>query len=330
MVRPSGEANPHQDARPIGRIHQLVPLPGPLLHAFRPKRRPRSQGERQRLSRYRPDSSSWSAVDRRTNRIGAWKRALRAARRKTVSTAGPARVMQTKFVTARPVSGPGHARRALRRQRGHPPPGTARVMTTPARGVMRMPWCGVVGGRGSCARRRPSGSRGGLTPPAAPSGRGVVTGFWRPAARRPVRTRPRRRRARPRRSRPRPSPPPGRRSWRRTPRHAWRPRPLGPDQPRTDRRRRHRTQGLRRHLTPTSATTTLGALLDAAQTSAAPTGCVTETTPGTGDGTITSVNGKTNNGSSTWKSSPDGTPAAAASRGTVINAGDTIALRYGG
>ncbi|MGW6528599.1 hypothetical protein [Streptomyces venezuelae] len=83
-------------------------------------------------------------------------------------------------------------------------------------------------------------------------------------------------------------------------------------------------------LTPTSATTTLGALLDAAQTSAAPTGCVTETTPGTGDGTITSVNGKTNNGSSTWKSSPDGTPAAAASRGTVINAGDTIALRYGG
>lgn len=39
-------------------------------------------------------------------RVGARKRARRAARRKVVSTAGPARVMQRKLVTAHPVSQP--------------------------------------------------------------------------------------------------------------------------------------------------------------------------------------------------------------------------------
>ncbi|WEV29162.1 hypothetical protein OYE22_31235 [Streptomyces sp. 71268] len=82
-------------------------------------------------------------------------------------------------------------------------------------------------------------------------------------------------------------------------------------------------------LTPTGTTTTLGAVLDAATSSAAPAGCVTSLTPTTGDGTVTSLNGKTNNATSTWKVSVDGAPANTAARNKVINLGDTIALRYG-
>ncbi|MER5300711.1 hypothetical protein ABT039_14775 [Streptomyces lasiicapitis] len=81
--------------------------------------------------------------------------------------------------------------------------------------------------------------------------------------------------------------------------------------------------------TPTAATTTLGAVLDAAGTSAAPAGCVTSVTPGSGTGTITSLNGKANSGGSTWKAAVDGGSAGAAARNKVINLGDTIALRYG-
>ncbi|CAM5238918.1 hypothetical protein [Streptomyces xanthochromogenes] len=82
-------------------------------------------------------------------------------------------------------------------------------------------------------------------------------------------------------------------------------------------------------LTPTASTTTLGAVLDAATTSATPAGCVTSVTPGSGSGTITAVNGTSNSGSSTWKAGVDGASAVAANRDTVINLGDTIALRYG-
>ncbi|QEU89868.1 hypothetical protein [Streptomyces kanamyceticus] len=81
--------------------------------------------------------------------------------------------------------------------------------------------------------------------------------------------------------------------------------------------------------TPTATTTTLGAVLDAAKTSAAPAGCVTEVVPGSGGGTITSVNSRPNSGGSTWKSSFDGATVVTASRSTVVRAGDTIALRYG-
>ncbi|MEU6346790.1 hypothetical protein ABZ883_38235 [Streptomyces sp. NPDC046977] len=82
-------------------------------------------------------------------------------------------------------------------------------------------------------------------------------------------------------------------------------------------------------LTPTGATTTLGALLDAAGTAGTPSGCVTSVTPASGTGTITALNGKANSGSSTWKVSVDGSSFAAATRGKVINVGDTIALRWG-
>ncbi|MFJ8006208.1 prenyltransferase/squalene oxidase repeat-containing protein [Streptomyces fagopyri] len=82
-------------------------------------------------------------------------------------------------------------------------------------------------------------------------------------------------------------------------------------------------------LTPTGTTTTLGAVLDAATSAATPSGCVTGVTPSSGTGTITTVNGKANSGSNTWKVSVDGSSFAAATRQQVINVGDTIAVRWG-
>ncbi len=58
-------------------------------------------------------------------------------------------------------------------------------------------------------------------------------------------------------------------------------------------------------------------------------GCVTEAAPGSGSGTITSVNGKPDSGGSARKSSIDGAATAPAGRGTVISLGDTISLRQG-
>ncbi|MFD7716337.1 hypothetical protein [Streptomyces sp. NPDC059814] len=82
-------------------------------------------------------------------------------------------------------------------------------------------------------------------------------------------------------------------------------------------------------LTPTGTTSTLGAVLDSAATTATPSGCVSGVTPSSGTGTVTALNGKANSGSNTWKVSVDGSAFAAAARGKVINAGDTVALRWG-
>ncbi|MYU20517.1 hypothetical protein [Streptomyces sp. SID8352] len=82
-------------------------------------------------------------------------------------------------------------------------------------------------------------------------------------------------------------------------------------------------------LTPTGPTTTLGAVLDAARTAATPAGCVTSVAPSSGTGAVTSLNGKANSGSGTWKASLDGSSFAAAARGTAVGVGDTIALRWG-
>ncbi|MGW4200264.1 hypothetical protein [Streptomyces sp. NPDC004726] len=81
--------------------------------------------------------------------------------------------------------------------------------------------------------------------------------------------------------------------------------------------------------TPTATTTTLGDVLTAAGSGATPSGCVTSVTPSSGTGTVTAVNGKANSGSNTWKASIDGSAFTTATRGTVINVGDTIALRWG-
>ncbi|MFE5856333.1 hypothetical protein ACFQ61_24405 [Streptomyces sp. NPDC056500] len=81
--------------------------------------------------------------------------------------------------------------------------------------------------------------------------------------------------------------------------------------------------------TPTAGTSTLGDVLTAAASAATPAGCVTSVTPASGSGTITAINGKSNSGSNTWKVSVDGSAFASATRGKVVNIGDTIALRWG-
>jgi hypothetical protein len=80
---------------------------------------------------------------------------------------------------------------------------------------------------------------------------------------------------------------------------------------------------------PTGSTTTLGAVLDAATSAATPAGCVTGSSPSTPTGQITTVNGVTNSGSSTWQLSDDGAASVTAARDTVVNLGDTLALHYG-
>lgn len=82
-------------------------------------------------------------------------------------------------------------------------------------------------------------------------------------------------------------------------------------------------------LTASGTTTTLGAVLDAAAGAATPSGCVTAVTPSSGTGTITSLNGKANSGTNTWKASVDGSSFTSAARNKVISVGDTIALRWG-
>lgn len=82
-------------------------------------------------------------------------------------------------------------------------------------------------------------------------------------------------------------------------------------------------------LTPTGTTATLGGLLSAAG-SATPAGCVTSVLPASGaSGPLTSINGKANSGSQTWKVSIDGSAFVTADRGTPIQVGDTVALRWG-
>ncbi|MFB7394487.1 MULTISPECIES: hypothetical protein [unclassified Streptomyces] len=81
--------------------------------------------------------------------------------------------------------------------------------------------------------------------------------------------------------------------------------------------------------TPTGTTTTLGDVLAAATTAATPAGCVTGVTPSSGTGAVTTLNGKANSGSNTWKVSVDGSSFAGALREKTINVGDTIALRWG-
>jgi hypothetical protein len=78
---------------------------------------------------------------------------------------------------------------------------------------------------------------------------------------------------------------------------------------------------------PTTATTTLGAVLTAATSASTPAGCVTGSSPSSG--TITTINGVSNGGGSTWKASIDNGSAAAANTATVVSLGDTISLKYG-
>jgi hypothetical protein len=80
-------------------------------------------------------------------------------------------------------------------------------------------------------------------------------------------------------------------------------------------------------LAPEATKTTLAKVLEAAQASSRPAGCVSGITPTTGKGAITSINGQPNPPSASWRVSIDGGAEQEAKRGTKIEIGDTIYLR---
>jgi hypothetical protein len=79
-------------------------------------------------------------------------------------------------------------------------------------------------------------------------------------------------------------------------------------------------------VTPSGSTTTLGALLEAAQASSTPSGCVTSVQPTSGKGAITQIDGAPSPAEARWKISVDGGKAKAAKRSTKITVGDTVSL----
>jgi hypothetical protein len=82
-------------------------------------------------------------------------------------------------------------------------------------------------------------------------------------------------------------------------------------------------------LTPQAATTTLANVLEAAKSASTPAKCVTEFTPSTGKGAISSIDGLPKPPEARWNVSVDGSAEAQAKRAKKIHAGDTIYLRLG-
>jgi hypothetical protein len=80
-------------------------------------------------------------------------------------------------------------------------------------------------------------------------------------------------------------------------------------------------------LTPTSTKVTLASVLEAAETSATPAGCVSGFTPTSGKGAITSIDGSPNPPQASWRVSIDGGAETPATRKTHIGIGDTIYLK---
>ncbi len=82
-------------------------------------------------------------------------------------------------------------------------------------------------------------------------------------------------------------------------------------------------------ITPEATKTTLADVLRAAESAAAPAGCVTSFTPASGSGAITSIDGAPSPPAAAWKVSIDGAAKKQAKRKTTIEIGDTIYLRLG-
>jgi hypothetical protein len=82
-------------------------------------------------------------------------------------------------------------------------------------------------------------------------------------------------------------------------------------------------------ITPEATKTTLANVLQAAESAAAPAGCVTGFTPATGSGAITSIDGAPSPPAADWKVSIDGGLEKQAKRNTTIEIGDTSYLRLG-
>jgi len=80
-------------------------------------------------------------------------------------------------------------------------------------------------------------------------------------------------------------------------------------------------------ITPEATKTTLAKVLEAAETSATPAGCVSSFTPTSGKGAITSIDGAPTPPSASWQISTDGGAETQAKRATKIEIGDTIYLR---
>jgi hypothetical protein len=77
---------------------------------------------------------------------------------------------------------------------------------------------------------------------------------------------------------------------------------------------------------PSTATTTLAAVLEAAEASSTPSGCVSSFEPTSGFGAITQVNGSPSPAEAKWDVSIDGGKEKAAKRTSKIELGDTISL----
>lgn len=79
-------------------------------------------------------------------------------------------------------------------------------------------------------------------------------------------------------------------------------------------------------LTPASTKATLASVLEAAETSATPAGCVSGFTPAAGKGAITSIDGSPSPPQASWRVSIDGGAEAPATRKTSIGIGDIVYL----
>jgi hypothetical protein len=79
-------------------------------------------------------------------------------------------------------------------------------------------------------------------------------------------------------------------------------------------------------ITPQGTKVTLTNVLQAAETSATPAGCVTGFTPSTGKGSITSINGSPNPAAASWQLSIDGGAEKPAKANKAVAIGDTIYL----
>lgn len=80
-------------------------------------------------------------------------------------------------------------------------------------------------------------------------------------------------------------------------------------------------------IAPEAATTTLAKVLQGAESASTPAKCVTEFTPTSGNGAITSIDGQPSPAEAKWNLSVDGGAERQAKRSTVIHLGDTIYLR---
>jgi hypothetical protein len=79
-------------------------------------------------------------------------------------------------------------------------------------------------------------------------------------------------------------------------------------------------------VSPSAATTTLAAVLQAAESSATPSGCVTSFAPASGGKPITQINGSPTPAAASWRISIDGGKEKRAKRSSKITLGDTIYL----